>query len=318
MAEPNTVKSQMQLIRGIDQLTSKQRPSVVSIGNYDGVHLGHQHVISTLLAKSRELQVQSTVITFEPLAKEFFNPESVMRLTAIEQRAELLFGLGVDQVLCIDFDADFAAYSPQGFVQDVLLDGLGVRYLCVGDDFRFGKDRAGDFNFLQKAGLSGNFEVTAHDTFTLNGERVSSGRVREALHAGNFLLAAELLGRPYTIAGAVSRGQQLGRTINYPTANILLPDTQLPVKGVYAVTATLASGVEVQGVANVGRRPTVDGKENRLEVHLFDFDADIYEQQLSVEFHNKVRDEQKFDSVESLKLQIAKDAQAAKQHLNSG
>lgn len=307
----------MPLIRGINQLTSSHCPSVVSIGNYDGVHLGHQHVIATLLAKSRELNVPSTVVTFEPLAKEFFRLDPVMRLTSIEQRAALLFGLGIDHVLCIDFNAEFAAYSPQGFVQDVLLDGLGVQYLCVGDDFRFGMNRAGDFKFLQKEGVNNSFEVTAHDTFTFGGERVSSGRVREALHTGDFALAAQLLGRPYTIDGEVSKGQQLGRTINYPTANIVLPNTLLPVNGVYAVTVTLNPGRHVLGVANVGRRPTVDGKENRLEVHLFDFDDDIYGQRMSVEFHHKVRDEQKFESIDTLKEQIAKDAQAARKVLIS-
>jgi len=301
----------MTLIRGINQLTSSHRPSVVSIGNYDGVHLGHQHVIATLLEKSRELQAPSTVITFEPLAKEFFRPGSIMRLTSIEQRAELMFGLGVDQVLCIDFNADFAEYSPQGFVEDILLKGLGIRYLCVGDDFRFGKGREGDFEFLRATGSQNGFEVKAHDTFTLDDERVSSGRVREALHAGDFDLAKSLLGRAYVIQGRVSKGQQLGRTINYPTANIVLPDTLLPIRGVYAVTAILASGASVLGVANIGRRPTVDGKENRLEVHLFDFDADIYGQNLRVEFHHKIRAEQKFESIDKLKDQISRDAAAA-------
>jgi len=301
----------MTLIRGINQLTSSHRPSVVSIGNYDGVHLGHQHVIATLLEKSRELHAPSTVITFEPLAKEFFRPGSIMRLTSIEQRAELMFGLGVDQVLCIDFNADFAEYSPQGFVEDILLKGLGIRYLCVGDDFRFGKGREGDFEFLRAAGSQNGFEVKAHDTFTLDDERVSSGRVRKALHAGDFDLAKSLLGRAYVIQGRVSKGQQLGRTINYPTANIVLPDTLLPIRGVYAVTAILDSGASVLGVANIGRRPTVDGKENRLEVHLFDFDADIYGQNLRVEFHHKIRAEQKFASIDKLKDQISRDAAAA-------
>lgn len=307
----------MQLIRGIDNLKPSHRPSAVSIGNYDGVHLGHRHVITTLLEKSRELGVSSTVITFEPLAKEFFRPNSVMRLTSVEERAELLFDLGVDQVLCIDFNADFAAYSPKGFVEDVLQSGLDVRYLCVGDDFRFGKDRAGDFATLETMGVERGFNVVAHDTFTLDGERVSSGRVRNALHAGNFDLAAQLLGRRYAIKGRVAKGQQLGRTIHYPTANIVLSDTVLAINGVYAVTAKLDSGAQFAAVANVGRRPTVDGKENRLEVHLFDFDADIYGQDLSVTFEHKIRDEQKFDSLDELTIQIKRDAQQARTLLAS-
>ena len=186
----------MQLIRGIEQLSVDHQPSVVSIGNYDGVHKGHQSVIKTLLEKSDELNAPSTVITFEPLAKEFFRPDSVMRLTSLDERAELLFGLGVDRVLGINFTNEFAAYSPAKFVEDVLINGLGAKYLCVGDDFRFGKNRVGDFAFLQQVGEQHGFDVTAHDTFTLNDKRVSSGRVREAILASDFDLAGQLLGRP--------------------------------------------------------------------------------------------------------------------------
>lgn len=305
----------MTLIRGISALTTAHRPSVVSIGNYDGVHLGHQHVIKTLLQKSAELDAPSTVITFEPLAKEFFNPQQVTRLGSVEQRASQLFEIGVDQVLCIDFTAEFAAYSPIGFVQDVLINGLGVKYLCVGDDFRFGKDRAGDFEFLKQVGAEHNFTVTAHDTYQLDNQRVSSGRVRQALQAGDFDLTRALLGRDYSIQGIISKGQQLGRTLNYPTANIVLGDCLWPINGVFAVTAKLENGELIKGVANIGKRPTVDGKENRLEVHLFDFDADIYGQPLEVMFHHKIRDEQKFDSIEQLRAQIEQDAASARQFL---
>ena len=305
----------MQLIRGIDQLCADHQPSVVSIGNYDGVHKGHQHVISTLLAKSRELNAPSTVITFEPLAKEFFRPGSVMRLTSLEERAELLFALGVDQVLCIDFTDEFSAYSPLRFVEDVLVNGLGAKYLCVGDDFRFGKDRTGDFAFLQQAGTKHGFEVTAHETYTLSDQRVSSGRVRDAILGADFDLAEQLLGRPYTVTGTIERGQQLGRTIGFPTANVALPNPLLAINGVYAVSASLLGGNDLNanltGVANVGLRPTVDGQDKRLEVHLFDFDQEIYGQTLQVQFHQKIRDEHKFDSIELLKKQIAKDAEQA-------
>jgi len=310
----------MQLIRGIDHLNGDHQPSVVSIGNYDGVHRGHQHVIETLLRKSDELNAPAAVVTFEPLAKEFFNPDSVIRLTSVEERAQLLFSLGVERVLCIDFTKEFAAYSPNKFVQDVLLNGLGAKYVCVGDDFRFGKNRSGDFAFLQDAGKQHGFDVTAHDTFTLQGQRVSSGRVRDALFASDFLLAEQLLGRPYSMQGVVEKGQQIGRTINFPTANIVLLDALLAVNGVYAVSVELAqenggshsnTARRLQGVANVGTRPTVDGSEKRLEVHLFDFDEDIYGQTMNVLFHEKIRDEQKFTSIDELKQQIGKDAQQA-------
>ena len=309
--------SLMTLIRGLNKLLPEHKPCVASIGNYDGVHLGHQYVIATLLEHSQRLDLPATVITFEPLAKEYFRPNSVHRLTTVEQRAELLIAQGVDQVLCVDFDQSFAAYSPIGFIQDVLIDGLGIKHLCVGDDFRFGKDRRGDFALLTEIGQSSGFAVTAHQTFELDGQRVSSGRVRDALCQGDFKLAESLLGRPYTISGKVSRGQQLGRTINYPTANIVLAKMLMPINGVFAVSAELESGELVHGVANIGNRPTVDGKENRLEAHLFDFDRDIYGQMMSVSFVEKIRDELKFDSFDDLKAQIEKDAARARAILSN-
>lgn len=300
------------LIKGIANLSAQHRPSVVSIGNYDGVHLGHQHVVETLLKKSAELNVPSTVITFEPLAKEFFMPHSVLRLSSLQQRVDKLLELGVDQVLCIDFTQDFANYSPEGFVQDVLVDGLGVQYLCVGDDFRFGKDRAGDFELLRLIGEQKGFMVAAHETYELFGKRVSSGRIREALVGNNFELVQQLLGRPYSIQGTVSKGQQIGRTLNFPTANIVLGDYTQAVNGVFAVRCRLnASDDLIKGVANIGKRPTVEGKQNRLEVHLLDFEQDIYNEFLDVELLYKIRDEQKFDSVDDLQQQIQLDVQSA-------
>ncbi len=298
-------------VRGIEHLNDNHRPSVVSIGNFDGLHLGHQHVIKTLLNKSQELSVPATVVTFEPLAKEFFAPNSVERLTSIEERAKLLFELGVDQVLCVEFNAEFAARSPENFVQDVLIDGLGVRYLSVGDDFRFGKNRAGDFTLLQELGKEHDFIVGAHDTFELDNLRVSSGRVRSAIKEGDFVLAERLLGRAYSIQGEVSRGQQMGRTLDFPTANIVLPDVLLAVSGVYAVMVDL-NDEQFYGVANVGIRPTVDGTEKRLEVFIFDFDQDIYGEQMRVTFKHKVRDERKFPSLDKLKAQIAIDSDDAR------
>jgi len=305
----------MQFIRGIEQLSKQSAkaygPSVVSIGNYDGVHLGHQHVIKTLLAQSQSLNIPSAVVTFEPLAKEFFLPNSVARLTTIEERAQLLFDLGVDQVLCVDFNASFAAYSPNDFIEEILVKGLRAQFVCVGDDFRFGKDREGDFAHLEVAGRKYGFEVSAHETFELEDERVSSGRIRLALQESDFILAEQLLGRSYSISGEVAMGQQLGRTLNFPTANIMLADRVLAVNGVFAVIAVLESGERIKGVANIGNRPTVDGKEQRLEVHLFNFDQDIYGQTLHVELHHKIRDEQKFNSIDELKMQISRDADDA-------
>ena len=215
-------------------------------------------------------------------------------------------------MLCIDFDEDFASYTPETFIQNVLIEGLGVKHLCVGDDFRFGRNREGDFAMLKRVGSERGFAVTAHDTFEIDGSRVSSGRVRDALLLNDFVLAEQLLGHPYTIEGFVAKGQQLGRTIGYPTANIVLPDILLPINGVFAVRVELQNRDVVAGVANIGSRPTVDGKEKRLEVHLFDFDQDIYDQKIIVSFVEKIRDEAKFDSFEDLKTQIHEDAARAR------
>ena len=306
----------MTLIRGLQNLNNEHQPCVASIGNYDGVHLGHQHVIATLLDHGERLGVATTVITFEPLAKEYFMPMSVARLTSVEERAELLFAQGVDQVLCIDFNADFASYEPRAFVQNVLIDGLAIRHLSVGDDFRFGKQRAGDFSLLKEMGLLNSFDVTSHNTFELEGARVSSGRIRAALADGDFTMAAQLLGRSYAISGKVSMGQQLGRTIDYPTANIVLDDVLMPINGVFAVNIELQSGERQLGVANIGNRPTVDGKENRLEVHIFDFEQDLYDQNLRVTPVEKIRNELKFDTFDDLKQQIQKDAAQARRILS--
>jgi riboflavin kinase/FMN adenylyltransferase len=305
----------MELIRGIHNLRPEHRPSVASIGNFDGVHLGHKSVIRTLMTASHELGVPATVITFDPLAKEFFAPDAALRLSTVRQRAERMGELGVDRLLVIEFNESLAAYSPEKFVQQILVDGLGLKYLSVGDDFRFGKNRAGDFNLLRDAGASHGFEVCAHKTFKLGGERVSSGRLREAIKAGDFISAKQLLGEPYTIAGSVETGQRLGRTIGFPTANIELDAPRFAVQGVYAVQVNLQNGVRRDGVANVGIRPTVAGKQNRLEVHLFDFEMDLYDQRIEVEFVAKVRDEQKFPSIELLTEQIAKDTEHAKRLL---
>ena len=304
----------MEHIIGIENLRTEHAPSVVSIGNYDGVHRGHQSVIRTLVAKAEQLQAAATVVTFDPLAREYFSPGSVPRLSTRDERAELLFAQGVERVLCIPFDAAFASMSAEAFIEEVLVARLGARYVCVGDDFRFGSQRTGDFALLQAQGQIHGFEVMAHETFELAGARVSSRRIREALAAGDFAPAESLLGRPYVIEGIVSQGQQLGRTIDFPTANLVLPDMLMPINGVFAVIVQLGES-EYQGVANIGRRPTVNGKENRLEVHLFNFDQDIYSAHMRVRFVRKLRDEQSFASVDVLRAQIQQDAQSARQIL---
>jgi len=303
----------MELIRGYHNLRPRHRGCVATIGNFDGVHLGHQTVLGQLSEKAAELGVPSVVISFEPYPMEFFAPDKApARLTRLREKIRALTRYAVDRMLCLRFDAEFAAQTPEEFIERVLIEGLDVRYLVVGDDFRFGKDRRGDFALLRKAGEQHGFQVVNLHTFAIDGERVSSTRVREALAAGDMGRAEQLLGRPYRMCGRVAHGDKRGRTIGFPTANIHLHRTNTPIKGVFAVEMFGIEGEPVQGVANIGTRPTVDGVRSLLEVHLFDFDADIYGRNVSAEFVHRLRDEQKFASFEELRKQIDKDANAAR------
>lgn len=310
----------MRLIRGLTNLKLLSRRAdsplaqgcVATIGNFDGVHLGHKTIIDQVRSKARELGVPSLVMVFEPQPREFFQgDEAPPRLMGFRQKFEALLAEGIDIVLCLRFNQTFRSYSAMGFIEDVLIEGLGVRHLVVGDDFRFGCDRAGDFELLKKVGQEAGFTVENTHTVTLNGERVSSTSVRDQLTVNGLERAEALLGHPYRIRGRVVYGRQLGRQIGAPTANILLH--RLPaLRGVYVVSATLDDGSVYDGVANIGVRPTVDGKRPSLEVHLFDFAGTLYGQHLEVVFRHGLRDEEKFDSVEALKDQIARDMDNAR------
>ena len=305
----------MRLIRGLTNLKrlSGQAGSplasgcAATIGNFDGVHLGHKTIIDQVKQKAAQLGVPSVVMIFEPQPREFFQgAEAPPRLMPFRQKFEALLAEGVDMVLCIRFDETFRSYSGMGFIEDVLVSGLGVRHLVVGDDFRFGCDRAGDFKLLQSVGQERGFTVENTRTVTVDGERVSSTRVRNALNVNGLEEAERLLGHPYRIHGRIVYGRQLGRQLNAPTANILL--NQMPaLRGVYVVRARLETGEWCDGVANIGLRPTVDGKRPSLEVHLFDFAGTLYGQHLEVVFRHGLRDEVKFDSVDELRQQIARD-----------
>jgi riboflavin kinase/FMN adenylyltransferase len=305
----------MRLIRGLTNLKrlSGQAGSplasgcVATIGNFDGVHLGHKTIIDQVKQKAAQLGVPSVVMIFEPQPREFFQgDEAPPRLMPFRQKFEALLAEGVDMVLCIRFDETFRSYSGMGFIEDVLISGLGVRHLVVGDDFRFGCDRAGDFKLLQGVGQERGFTVENTRTVTVDGERVSSTRVRNVLNVNGLEEAERLLGHPYRIHGRIVYGRQLGRQLNAPTANILL--NQMPaLRGVYVVRARLETGEWCDGVANIGLRPTVDGKRPSLEVHLFDFAGTLYGQHLEVVFRHSLRDEVKFDSVDELRQQIARD-----------
>jgi len=304
----------MELIRGLHNLRSQHRGCVVTIGNFDGVHLGHQAVLGQLAEQAQTIGLPTTVVTFEPQPQEFFAPSmAAARLTRFREKFQALKRYSVDRVLCLRFDEQFASMSAEAFIEQVLVQGLDVKYLVVGDDFQFGKGRQGTFELLCEAGNKLGFPVVNMHTFNIEGERVSSTRVRNALEQGDLVLAEQLLGRPYRMCGRVAHGDKRGRTIGFPTANIHLHRKTSPVQGVYAVEMFGVKGEPVAGVANVGNRPTVDGTRSLLEVHLFDFNEEIYGKYVHVNFVHKIRNEMKFDSFELLKEQIKKDEKQARE-----
>lgn len=303
----------MELIRGSINIQPQHHGCVATIGNYDGVHLGHQAVLNLLRQQSGEQGLPSTVILFEPQPQEFFmGDKAPARLTRFREKLVALNRYDADRVLVLSFNQRFRDLTAQQFIDDLLVSGLGVKSVVVGDDFRFGKNRTGDFDILKQAGLRQGFEVSSMPTVEYAGGRVSSTRVRAELAAGNMEVAAQLLGRKYAMSGRVAHGDKRGRTIGFPTANIYLHRKVSPLSGVYAVRMKGLPQGEQYGVANVGTRPTVCGTKALLETHLFDFDADIYGEHVEVAFLHHIRDERKFDSFEALKEQILLDSEAAK------
>ena len=262
----------MRLIRGIHNLRASHRGCVATIGNFDGVHLGHQRILDQVIDEARARGKLATVMLFEPQPQEFFCPDQApARLNSLRDKLIALRDYGVDQVLCARFNESFRSLTAEAFVRDLLVEGLGIDYLVVGDDFRFGRGRDGDFDYLKQAGERFGFQVTDTPTCEVDGERVSSTRVRAALEQGNFRLAERLLGRPYTISGRVRHGDKLGRTLDVPTVNLALKRPVSPLHGVFAVRVSGAGLEGHPGAANMGTRPSVDGQENRLEVHLLNF-----------------------------------------------
>jgi riboflavin kinase / FMN adenylyltransferase len=282
---------------------------VLTIGNFDGVHLGHKALLARLRSRAQELGLPATVLCFEPHPREFFAPDNAPpRLCSVRRKLELLETAGVDRVCVQSFDAPFAALDAEEFVRKVLIDGLQVRHLMIGDDFRFGRGRQGDFGVLQAAGTKYGFGVEAMQTQEADGERVSSSAIREAFLAGNIEHATRLLGEPFVVSGRVHHGDEIGRTIGYPTANIGLGQATLPLSGIFAVSVDGGPLHQAMGAANVGVRPTIGDKlALRLEVFVLDYSGDLYGQRLRVRFHHKVRDEEKFDSLEALTTAIDED-----------
>lgn len=305
----------MELIRGLHNLQPRHRGCVATIGAFDGVHLGHQAVIRHLLEKARELGLPSVVIVFEPLPREYLTPLAApARLMSFREKFAALSDMGVERVLRIRFSEQLRNKSAQSFVDEVFVEGLGVRYIVLGDDFRFGNDRQGDAEFIKVQGPRNNYQAGATETLEFDGERVSSTRIRKALEEADFELAEALLSRPYSIAGKVVYGRQLGGQLGFPTANLQLHRLRAALSGVFVVSVEGPGLVGAKGVANVGTRPTVDESiKANLEVHLLDIDVNLYGKHIKVTFLHKLREEQKFASVEQLREQIAKDITTARE-----
>lgn len=299
----------MEFIRGLHNLTQRHRGCVATIGNFDGVHLGHQTVIEQLARKAAELRLPTTLVLFEPQPLEFFQPNFLpARLTRLREKVEILRTHAIDRVLCVEFGATFAALSAHDFIARVLVDGLGVRHLMVGDDFRFGAGRRGDFAMLCEAGRNHGFNVSATDTVSVDGQRVSSTRIRELLATGDLSGARRLLGRHYGMSGRVAHGNKLGRELGIPTANIHVHRRRTPVAGIFVAEVLGLQTHPLPGVASVGTRPTVDdGTRTILEVHLLDFNRDIYGAHVTVNFLHKLREEKRFESLVELKTWIERD-----------
>lgn len=304
----------MEFIRGLHNLRPEHRGSVATIGNFDGVHLGHQAVLGELAEKAAQLRLPTTAIVFEPQPQEYFaGDRAPARLMRLREKLQAFQRLAVDRVLCLYFNESLASMPAEDFIRRVLVEGLDIRYLAVGGDFRFGHRRAGDIDTLTRAGDRYGFQVATMHTVSIDAERVSSTRVRRALAAGDLATAEKLLGRPYRMSGRVVHGDKRGRELGVPTANIYLHRRNSPVHGVYAVEVFGVPGEPRPGAANVGTRPTVGGTRTLLEVHVIDFDESLYGKHVRVDFLHKIRDEERFASLKILKEYIQRDIVQARE-----
>jgi riboflavin kinase/FMN adenylyltransferase len=306
----------MELVRGLHNLVPRHRGCVATIGNYDGVHLGHQHIIAALRERASAFGVPAVVVTFEPTPREYFEGTSApSRLTRLREKLEALACCGVDRTVVLRFDDRMRGMGADEFVSRLLVEGLGVRHVVVGHDFHFARRREGSIGTLRAAGTVHGFTVEEVGQFLVDGERVSSSLVREALNRGDLERATRLLGRPYRMAGRVRLGKRLGRQLGFPTANLALHRKVVPLWGIFAVRASGAGLANHPAVASLGTRPTVHGTDPLLEVHLFDWSGDLYGRYLDVDFIARLRDEQKFASLDDLVAQMHRDAAAARSAL---
>ena len=307
----------MELIRGQHNLRPHHRGCAVTIGAFDGVHLGHQAVLGHLCDQAETMSIPTTVVTFEPLPREYLKPlEAPPRITTLRDKWPLLAECQIDRVLCLPFNDALRSLSARDFVERIFVDGLGVRYLAFGDDFRFGNRREGDLEYVRALADEFGYAVAPTPTLELAGERVSSTRIRAALAAADFQQAGALLGREFEMAGRVLHGRKLGRELGTPTANIALHRIRSPLQGVFAVRVWGGGLEAAPGVANVGVKPTVsDSLEATLEVHVLEGSPELYGRRLTVRFLHKLREEQKFPSLDALKKGIAADKVAARDWL---
>jgi riboflavin kinase/FMN adenylyltransferase len=308
----------VELIRGLYNLRAGQRGCVLTIGAFDGIHLGHQEMIRVLRERAVEYGLPSALLSFEPTPREFFaRGTPPARLTRFREKFEALQRCGVDRFVCLRFDERMRRLGREEFVDEVLVKALGVRHIVVGHDFRFGRDSQGDIACLRTLGAAAGFEVTEVPPFEIDGERVSSSGIREALAVGDMAEAAKLLGRPYRMTGKVIHGEKLGRKLGFPTANLRLQRRATPVAGIFAIRVTGGGLIDAPGVASLGTRPAVNGKELLLEAHVFDFNGDLYGQSLHVDFIAYLRPERWFADMDALTEQMNRDAAQARQILGS-
>lgn len=298
----------MKLLRRVQNVADFSCGTVTTIGNFDGVHLGHQALLATLREQAQRLKLPMVVMLFDPQPGEFFYGEtSPARLSNLREKARLLKHCGVDYIYCLKFDKNLALMSAHEFANHYLFHVLKSKYLLVGRDFRFGRQRLGDIALLNQLGLIHACVVAEFNDFFMHGQRVSSTYIRKLLRKGELVEAALLLGRFYSISGRVVAGDGIGRQWGLPTVNLTLSDNAFALKGVFCVSVKRFNKPDLLGVANLGCRPTVKGIKNRLEIHLFDFNESCYGECLQVNFLNKLRDEIKFSSVDALISQIHRD-----------
>lgn len=303
----------MEIINGLHNIRPRHRGCVLTVGNFDGVHRGHLQLIDALCECARAHGVPSMLMTFEPQPREFFAGSKLpARLTRFREKVHLLSQTRLDRLLCLPFNEQTANIEAEWFAKDFIVDQVSAKHVVIGDDFRFGRGREGDFALFERYGQQYGYEVSAMSTLLTDEQRISSTLIRQTLAAGDFASATEMLGHEYFIMGRVVYGRQLGRQLDVPTANIRLQRYQAALEGVYCVTVEGVGNKLKEGIANIGVRPTVDGKEPLLEVHIFDYAGNLYGDLIKVTFEKKLREERAFESIDALKHQISLDLQQAR------